>query len=366
MKQKYEKNIPYKKYCIDSFKLLIDSSQFDNINIPTNFLLIDEDTGEQISSFKKKSIPIEYNGSTIYLGVFRKVLRGVNIDKVCILFSSKINHLNYFDGITEEIVINILEYLKEIGRLEFSDTKKIYHSLYVKDLDIKVDHCINRKHITQISDWQNQLKPFFVGNSDSIKIYNNQEKGLGLQCNHRDRSSYTKPFMKFYHKSKELLMRSMSFFTTLPKEIQQEVRNNFIYRYEFTIKDKKFFDKFKISNKLSDVLLVSQDKWKEIGQYYYEVNFGLVPKRVINTGKMTSTDHLLALYFKSLLDEGWSLHQIQALHMQSADSENSHKSRTKKKFDKIHSFVIGEHKEKIENDIEFINEIGSFLGFKKK
>lgn len=355
-------NIPYGKYCVDSFKLLIDSSCFTKINIPKDYLLIDKETGDVLREFKANSLLLEYNGNNVYLGVFRKVLRGRNIDKVFIYFTSKIAN-NYFNGITKETVLKVLEFLREIGRLEFSDTLNIYNALYVKDLDIKIDHVIKRKHITQIEDWQTRLKNYFAGEASLCMIYNSQEKGLGLQCNHRDRSTITKPYMKFYHKSRELRGKSSEFFKTLPKEIQAEVIDNFIYRYEFTLKDKKYCEKFNISNRLADTLEVAQEKWKEVGQYFFNVNFGLVPKRIIDVGKMTTTDHILAIMFKRLLDKGETLQTIQSMFMQTNDSKNCNGHRVKKRFDKISSAIFGEHKEQIQNDIEFIDEISSFLGF---
>jgi hypothetical protein len=40
-----------------------------------------------------------------------------------------------------------------------------------------------------------------------------------------------------------------------------------------TFKDKRFFEKFKMSNRLVDVLNVSQEKWKECAREFLDVCF---------------------------------------------------------------------------------------------
>lgn len=357
--------IKYGEYAVDSFKLLIDKENFKSINIPNNFILIDVDTGEQIGEqFKKKSIQIPYGNTTIYLGVFRKVLRKKLIEKVCILFSSKANGVDYFNGINENLVKDILIHLKEVNRIDFDDVNLVYSAITVKDLDIKVDFEFKKNDKERIKKTHKSLKNYFNGHKENCKVYDNQKSGLGLQANFRDRSKYTKPFCKFYDKSFEMTAKHPDFLKTLPESIQNEIAEKFVYRFEFTIKDIHYFRKLNLSNKLQDILSVDQSTWKEIAKYYYNTNFGLMPKKQVNRQPMSPKDHVLAMNFMALHKAGYSLHEIKETYIQAGDSVNCHLNRQQKLFDKIYSYVSEKHTVQLIDEVEYIEKWAKTIGLR--
>ena len=68
IQQNQSNNQIISKYCVDSFKLIVDQDVFTSINIPNEFKLIDNE-GEIIDEFKKNSIRIKYNETDIYISV---------------------------------------------------------------------------------------------------------------------------------------------------------------------------------------------------------------------------------------------------------------------------------------------------------
>lgn len=352
IQQNQSNNQIISKYCVDSFKLIVDQDVFTSINIPNEFKLIDNE-GEIIDEFKKNSIRIKYNETDIYIGAYTKQLRDVHYKKVCILFSSKVSREKYFDGITKDAVYDVLNHLKAIGKLDFNNIENVYKSIYVRDLDIKKDFILPFEYRERIQKNNEYLKSVFNHNPERCKI---ATKNIGLQANYRDNSSYTKPFCKFYDKYTEIVKRNVELYKILHEDIQQQLKFKFVYRWEFTLKNKDYFTKFDISDKLEDILILPQEKWQEISNYMYNANFGLIPKKR-KMGTMSPTDHIMALMFQRLHKEGVSVHEIRDMFMNSSDEKNNHKNRQLEKFEKIYAYVtFGETSKQVYDENEFIKE----------
>jgi len=339
--------IPYGKYCIDSFKLLIDTEHFKSVNIPENFIELSADTGEQIRAFKRKSIQIAYKNTTIYVGVFRKILRQKTIDKVAILFSSKVAGDNYFNGITKSDVISVIEHIKNCGYFDFDDIQAIYKNLYSKDVDVKVDFKFELSDRGKINDYNKELQNRFIHDKEHLHRYSGLNK-LGIQTFNRDRTSKSKPFIKFYDKTSELKTKHQDFLSSLPDDIKMEISDNFIYRYEYTLKDKEFMANFGVINRLEDVLDVVQDKWRDIGKTLLNANFQVRMNVIKNTGKLNPTEKILALMFFELYQKhNVSLMNIQTMFT-SCQNNKLAKHRAKNLFEKIYGKVSLENTAEIE------------------
>lgn len=352
-------SIPFGKYCIDSFKLLIDTEHFKSVNVPENFIELSSDTGEQIREFKRKSIQIAYNNTTIYVGVFRKILRQKTIDKVAILFSSKVAGDNYFNGITKGDVLQVLQHIKNCGYFDFDDIETIYKNLYSKDVDVKVDFRFDLSDRDKINDYNRQLQDRFIHNKEHLHRYTGTNK-LGIQTFNRDRTSKTKPFIKFYDKTSELKTKHQDFLSSLPDDIKMEISDNFIYRYEYTLKDKEFMANFGIINRLEDTLEVVQDKWREIGKTLLNANFQVKMNIRKNIGKLTPTEKILALMFFELYQKhNVSLMDIQTMFT-SGQTEKKAKYLSKKLFEKIYSHVSFDNAKEVEQLAEKYETIKKF------
>jgi hypothetical protein len=344
--------LPYGKYCIDSFKLLIDKEHFKAINIPENFIEISADTGEQIREFKRKSIQIPFNNTTIYLGAFRKVLRSKSIDKLAILFSSKVAGNDYFHGITKPYVLDVIQHIKDAGYIDFDNIETIYKNLYSKDVDVKVDFKFSSGDREKINSYNKELEHRFVFPKEHIFRFGGKdgysERGLGIETFKRDRSTLARPFLKFYDKTTEIRAKHNDFLLSLPDDIKKEISESLIYRYEYTLRDKEFMAKFGVINRLEDVLEVAQDKWREIGKTLLNANFQakMINKR--DLGKLTPTEKVLALMFFELFQKhNVSLAEIQTMFTSVQESKKS-KYRAKILFEKIYGKVSLDNAREVE------------------
>lgn len=340
------------RFCIDSFKLLIDQDAFTSINIPNDFKLIDSN-GEIIDEFKRNSIKVHYELTDIYIGAYTKQLKGKEYKKVCILFSSKAAGQNYFKGITKSVVCNVLNYLKQINRLDYDNIESVYNSIYVRDLDIKKDFIFNKTQIESIKQTNKRLKDIFNHNPERCTI---ARKNIGIQANYRDNSSYTKPFVKFYDKSTEIVAKNNTLYQALRNEDKILIQTKFIYRWEFTIKNKDYFNKLQISDKLSDIQRLTQQQLQAISTYMYKANFGLIPKKR-DVKLMSPNDFKDALMFQRLHDAGVSIYEIRDMYLKAWSDKQNHKCRGLTKFEKIYTYVsYGETAQQIQNENKFIKE----------
>jgi hypothetical protein len=297
VQQKKEIASFYNKFYIDSFKISVDCSLFTKISIPENFTIIDSDSGEEISNFKRNSIALQYKHTTIYLVKFRRILNKMHFDKVMFLFSSKVADKDYLFGIKKHHVVEVIEFVKSKGYIQYENINELLKNAFLTDVDIKHDFCFSEKDRNNVKKYYKDMKNRFNGkNEEDCKIYDNKIKGLGLQTYHRDRSSISKPFFKYYDKTIELLKKEHEFYNSLPDQLQREISNNFIIRFEFTIKNKKFFDKFGLSNAFLDVAEVLYEKWREIARELIRINFEPKIKAKRNMDKLTPIEKILSLY----------------------------------------------------------------------
>lgn len=357
--------IPYFKYLVDSGKFYIDKCQFEGVNIPENFTLSDAETGEIIDEFKKNSLSIPFKNHKIYISNVVKQLgteaRKMAIEKVLIYFPAKISD-TYFNGIEKNDIIEVLNFLKEKGFLIFSDTEKIYNEIYVKDLDIKKDIKLKKGDKEQIKEYNKILGERFTGTAEQWKNFDSQKQGFGIQCWDRQKATITKPFFKFYDKSQEI-KKDKVFFDTLDEDIKNELLENFIYRFEFTLKDKRFFDKYEISNRLADIHKVPQEKWELIAKSF--LNHAFQKKtRKIDLGKLKLNDRIwanviLIMFQNNNMTKG----QIELLWTMAAQNK-SEKYQAKKHFERLWSITTtpNEYSSDMYSILERVGKWDKFFG----
>lgn len=367
IQQNIKYQIPFGKYFNDSGKYYIDASCFTSVNIPHNIIEIDADTGEQIRDFKRNSLAVPYKDTTVYISTVKKQLKQINIDKVLILFSSKIAGENYFAGIQKYHFIEILEYLKTKGYLNFDNVNDIYKAIFVKDYDIKMDMKLTAQDRIDIKEKYNpQLKQRFQGIAEHFHLFDDtQKKGLGFSTYERDTATFSKPFIKFYDKRIELLTQHQDFFKTLSSELQTEIKDNFIYRFEFTLKDKSFFTKFAINNRLEDIHEIPQYKWQEVGRRFLNTNFQVKINKPKDTSDLRPIEKVLCLQFLEDRKNGFDIAQIQNKYI-APQKEKTARKRMKQLFERIYYFTtVGKIKEVEEAKelYEVVTKWDKYFGF---
>jgi hypothetical protein len=363
--------LPLNEYLIDSAKFYIDYDLLKEINIPKRFLLADAKTGFVIDDFKKNSLNIPYKEHKIYLATIRKELpklqtqQGPKIyKKVMFYFPAKVNPLGYFFGITKEMVIDVLTYIKSLGYIDFEDIEKIYDQIELQDLDIKKDIQFNWTDKEKIIEYNRLLSERFNGHSSEFKLFNNNANGIGIQAYNRNSATLKKPFLKFYSKSHEIQKEeNNTLFYLLPLEVQEICKNYFIYRYEFTIKKMHYFKNFGISNKLKDVLEITQDKWKEIGKYYLITNFQTEIKQPLDVSKLRPYEKIYCIMIYDLIQLGRSIKEIELMFI--SENNRTQRLRNKKLFNRCYYYASVPNEQTREllekyNTIKALDEIFGF------
>lgn len=330
--------IPFGKYKIDSAKFYIDKDLFDSVSIPERFILTDADSGELIEEFKKNALSIPYKNHKVYISNVVKTLGNSRqqkffIEKVMVYFPAKVSD-NYFNGITREDFIGVLEFIREKGYVSFTDVNKVFAGVFVKDLDIKIDYQLKDQNREQIDEYYKVLKGRFNGSSDEWHYFKNKRNGFGIQAFSRERSNLKKPFFKFYDKSIEMKnTANAAYYETLSEELKGELRSNFVWRYEITMKNKKYFEHYGITNRLEDLYDVTQEKWKEIGKDYLLKAFDK-KRRVIDPDKIVIRDRVEMLFVRYCIDSGLGKMAIYDIY-RSAAHNKSEKYKMKMRFEKI-------------------------------
>jgi len=364
--------LPLNEYLIDSAKFYIDYDLLKKINIPKEFLLADAKTGFVIDEFKKNSLNLPYKDHKIYLATITKELPKFDNNtlgpkiykKVMFYFPAKINPLGYFFGITKQMVIEVLEYIKSLNYIDFENVEDIFNQIELQDLDIKKDIQFNWTDKEKIIEYNKLLSERFNGHSSEFKLFNNQANGIGIQAYDRNSATLKKPFLKFYSKSDEIQTKeNKKLFFSMPLEVQEICKKYFIYRYEFTIKKMHYFKNFGITNKLKDVLEITQEKWKEIGKYYLITNFQTEIKQPLDVSKLKPYEKIYCIMIYDLIQLGRNIKEIELMFI--SETNRTQRLRNKKLFNRCYYYatVPNEQTKELLEKYNTIKAFDSIFGF---
>lgn len=349
------------KYCIDSFKLSIDVDDLDFVSIPENYIETSADTGEVIREFKRKSLQVPFDNTTIYLGVHKRILNGKVYSKLYILFSSKIANKDYFSGIKKHHIINVLEFLKQRGYIGYTSVSEVFKKLFTLDTDIKKDFVFDIDYRDIIANYNKELVKQFQYEKCEIHNYKSAIN-LGIQTFNRERSTCVKPFVKWYDKNKELRGKHEEFFGILPEDVRNILTTKFVYRFEFTMKDKKFFANFDLSNRLEDVLEISEDKWREVAKSLLQTLFHYKVKKMRDTTKLNYYEKILAIYlFESIQKNNISVDKAKSMFTR-IQKKKEQKFKASILFDKIYQSITVGSEVGVYDDYNRIKQLDELFG----
>jgi hypothetical protein len=358
------KEIPYNKWLIDSAKFYIPTHAFTKIDIPNEFILLNKGTGEVIDDFKKNSLTIPYKNHKIYLGREKKVIpkkNGNNIvyDNVVIYFPAKIDIENYFNGITINLMAEVLQFLKDELYFDYKDIHELIYVIECKDLDIKIDRRFDWSDKEKLVKYNKILKERFNGLPNMVNTFNNEKNGVGLQTYKREISTISKPFCKFYSKSDEV----KSYINEFPADIIEELENFLIYRYEYTIKNIAWFRFFGISNLFHQIIELPQEKLKEIGIYYLNTNFQKDIYKPIKNNKQTPMERIFTLLIFDLIQIGKNKNYIENIFTQ--EKNKVQRLRNKTLFNNCYYYAStpNENTRQLVEDYSTIKDFDEIFGF---
>lgn len=349
----------YKKYfnsfIVDSLRLRIPADKLLHINIPALYVV--NDYGEIIKEFKTTALPVTYKKTTIYINRQKKILRGKLYDYVNIMFSARVNISDrhnlkgYFSGISINTVKKVLNFLKTEKIINFNEST-IYNEILVADVDICYNVLLPDIEALRLLNGKNELlyhferlkRKFIQSNKISCgcQIYSS-DKNFGLQVNNRDYATAERPFFKIYDKSIELFrsgrFQILDIFSGKEYEFLKE---NKIIRWEITVKNKKFFDKFNLSNYLPEFLIDVANNYKMIKLFaaYRKLNFEKSEMRVNSDTKLKPLDLVIKELIILLVAKKTSKIFIENTVL--ANFSGTQKSRIKAKIETFYYQAINE------------------------
>ena len=192
--------------------------------------------------------------------------------------TSKLLKHNYYNGIDNNTIKQIYEYILSIGfDIDFDNFIKSE----LTDIDYKFDiiltpeiyKSIAKQYVLNAKEWKELHK--------GLDIYN-QKTNQGIGFGIRERATPTYPFMKVYNKELETTYKSFEFINKYTSVMQN------MYRWEFTIKNKKHFEKLELNNTLESHLELvenNQSKLWNIFNQYHNIHLNKITTSIEETLK---------------------------------------------------------------------------------
>lgn len=252
----YKTSIDSLKYFVQLDSIdVIDSNLYDKlikVTVNTNTGQIIEEQPIQSNSLKafEKNYHIHYSLQD-YFGV--KFLN--------ILINSKMLEANYMKGIEFKNIESIYNKIQSHNIVRFNSLEHFLKG-FISDIDFKKDIEIGSHKDFDILT--GELEKITKQSTKKYQGANRftKKNNKGIEFNERTKSTFSKPFLKIYHKGIESLnSKNFAFFETY---IDLDSIKNRV-RIECTVKSKEDLLKYGFkSNTLYDVLNVSKGKYDEI------------------------------------------------------------------------------------------------------
>lgn len=271
---------------VDSFKWYIPLDEVDIIN--SNLLdhiisvKINSSTGEIVEEkpIQNNSLQVLFNQYHIHFAINS----WFGEKQLIVLINSKLLESDYLQGVKMtniELIYNRLMSCK-VFHLSFED---FLQKGKVSDIDIKVDVNLSKNDFkTIIKNLSSVTKPQRkLGYGVNVFTQNNN---LGIQWNEREKSSYSHPFLKLYHKGVEALCgKNQTFFSEFIDVFQLDN----VVRVETNIKTAKELKKNGIEdNSLLSLMKASKEQLQQIIET--SVNKNLEPRIKVNKPNNIKSD----------------------------------------------------------------------------
>lgn len=230
-------------------------------------------------------IPIKYSKGQIVTGRSMSKLDGkirpTHVDSVVIQLSSKTCKERYFEGITRETLPIVYEHIIKSGQVYFS------YETFLKGQCTDVDICSDFDSDVVIPNLRKVVKDSIRERFKELCKSYNKNGNQGFELGNRKISGIDKPYLKVYHKRKQMeneyvntndgvWKRNYEFAETYLKGGIDSIPDNLI-RLEFNLKNNEVIEHFlKKTNNLFarfegaklntlDILTsVTQDQWKNV------------------------------------------------------------------------------------------------------
>ena len=260
--------------------------------------------------FVESSKVSDVNGIKTKISVVKRKMnfadkKAEGTDYVCILVNSKMLKQKYFDGLNAENIADVYAYIIALNVVYFSF--ETFMSAYYTDVDYCLDFEITAENFTLFT---NEVKARILPESMHYLKQFKTAENLGLQINEREKATPTKPFIKFYHKTTELLNHSKEFYSAYLQGCKAEILKG-IGRMEITLKNAKFKKhyKYEIGKTLAELLNAPLEQATTMFNAYLP-NYTTKNKRAMSVQELTHGQIRELGYIRKLIQYGESKQQI--------------------------------------------------------
>lgn len=176
---------------------------------------------------------------------------------ITIKFSSKLLKESYYERINPTNLYKIVDYINSIEQLKnlgVSVTEDMLLEAEVTDIDFCKNIIMSQDRFYRLVEWVKINTKDTDQRDRGYTIYNRKDN-QGVSYSNRRTATPTNPYIKIYNKYLDTISdKHWQFFAKY--KIQTDPNT---FRIEFTLKNKKHFDKYGIeSNKLKDMFLLEQ------------------------------------------------------------------------------------------------------------
>lgn len=281
---------------------------------------------------------------------------------VVVTIHSKLLKSSYLDRITLDNIRMIYDAVMSY-KVFYCDYRTFLNS---EVLDI--DFCRN----VQIPNWQ-ECKSYILEHLKKTRDLNRgcyEFKGkdnVGLQFGTRDKSTYTNPYIKIYHKYLELTTKSKQF-TEMYLDNAVGIPTD-LFRVEFTLRDKKHYKRYGLDSELIAMLQIPNYKKEYIASHMFSFQFenGIykmheprkktkLKKELLDMNIKTTSDMLVYLLLQSIKNYGDMNYNLELLfdELDSAQFPRSTRKRLQNRFTDILERLPTKEQDKIlKNEHEY-------------
>ena len=346
---------PPSDFEVDSFRIKIPYHECKILSheLDQLYLTINSNTSEIINERLNNRI----NVGTDYMKLWIQV-RSYNA-----LVQTK--HKGTYSNLPQKYIVVTVH--SKLLRSKYLDriTLKNIHLVYDAIMDYKVFYCTLKTFLNsdvldidfcrnvQINNWS-ECKSYILEHLRRTRELNRgcyefkSKDNIGLQFGTRDKSTYSNPYIKIYHKYLEL--------TTKSKQFSEMYLNNAIdiatdlFRVEYTLRDKKHYKRYNLGSRLIDMLQIPNHKKELIASHMFSFQFdsGIykineprkkpkLKKEYLDMNIKTSSDMLVYLLLQSIKNYGDMHYNLELLfdELDSAQFPRSTRKRLQNRFNDI-------------------------------
>jgi len=258
------------------------------------------------------------------------------------------------------------------------------HLIYDAIMDYKVFYCTRKTFLNsdvldidfcrnlQIPNWL-ECKSYILEHLKRTKDLNRgcyefkSKDNVGLQFGTRDKSTYSNPYIKIYHKYLELTTKSKLFTERYLNDAIDIPKD--LFRVEYTLKDKKHYQRYDLGSRLIDMLQIPNHKKEFICAHMFSFQFDMdiyqvrtprkkttLKKELLDMEIKTMPDMLVYLLLQSIKNYGDMHYNLELLfdEIDSAQFPRSTRKRLQNRFSTILAKLPTKEQDAIiNNELEF-------------